>query len=89
VVVDESSKKEHMLTHCYGHAPIGQDAILTGPFVCSNCYSLIAAMSKTGYLMSRVVPGSLDSYKFFDFIVEEVVSVFFHSTASLILVILV
>lgn len=46
-------------------------------------------MSKTGYLASRIVPGSLDSYEFFDFIVEEVVSVFFHSTASLILVILV
>ena len=55
-----------MLTHCYGHASIGQDAILTAPFVHGDRYSLIAAMSNTGYLMSLVVPGSLDSYEFFD-----------------------
>jgi transposase len=89
VVVDESSKNEHTLTRRYGRAPIGQDAILTAPFVRGDRYSLVAAMSKTGYLASRVVPGSLDSYEFFDFIVEEVVSAFRRRMASLIFVILV
>ena len=89
VVVDESSKNEHTLTRRYGRAPIGQDAILTAPFVRGDRYSLVAAMSKTGYLASRVVPGSLDSYEFFDFIVEEVVSAFRRRMAGLIFVILV
>ena len=89
VVVNESSKNEHTLTCHYGCAPIGKDTILTAPFVCGDRYSLVAAMSKNGYPASRIVPGSLDSYESFDFIVEEVVSAFFHSTVSLILVILV
>ena len=89
MVVDESSKNEHTLTRRYGRAPIGQDAILTAPFVRGDRYSLVAAMSKTGYLASRVVPGSLDSYEFFDFIVEEVVSAFRRRMAGLIFVILV
>ena len=89
VVVDESSKNEHMLTWRYGCAPIGQDATLMAPFVRSNCYSLIAAMSKTGYLAFRVVPGSLDLYEFFDFIVEEVVRTFSYSMAPLIFVVLI
>ena len=76
VVVDKSSKNEHTLTQHYGCVPIGQDTTLTTPFVCSDHYSLIAAMSKTGYLTHHVVPGSLDSYEFFDFIVEEVVRTF-------------
>ena len=89
VVVDESSKNEHTLTRRYGRAPIGQDAILTAPFVRGDRYSLVAAMSKTGYLAYRVVPGSLDSYEFFDFIVEEVVSAFWYLIAGLTIAILV
>ena len=33
VVIDESSKNGHTYARCYGCAPIGQDAILTSPFV--------------------------------------------------------
>ena len=83
VVVDESSKNEHTLTRRYGRAPIGQDATLTAPFVRGDRYSLVAAMSKTGYLAFRVVPGSLDSYEFFDFIVEEVVRTVLYSMTPL------
>ena len=89
VVVDESSKNEHTLTRRYGRAPIGQDAILTAPFVRGDRYSLVAAMSKTGYLAYHVVPGSLDSYEFFDFIVKEVVSAFWYLIAGLTIAILV
>ena len=76
MVVDKSSKNEHTLTRCYGHAPIGQDTTLMIPFVHGDHYSPIAAMSKTSYLTHCVVPGSLDSYESFDFIVEEVVRTF-------------
>ena len=74
MVIDESSKNEHTLTCHYGHSHIGHDATLTAPFIHNEQYSLVAAMSKTSYLASCVVPESLDSYEFFDFIVEEVVS---------------
>ena len=35
---------------------------------------MIAAMSKKGYLAAHIIPGSVDSFGFFDFIVEDVVS---------------
>jgi hypothetical protein len=44
------------------------------PFIRGQRYSLMAAMSKQGYLATHVVPGSVDSFGFFDFIVEDVVS---------------
>jgi len=72
VIVDESSKNEHSYACCHGHSPVRQDAILTASFIQGQCYSLMAAMSKAGYLVAHVVPGSLDSFKFFDFIVEDV-----------------
>lgn len=72
VIVDESSKNEHSYACRYGRAPIGQDAILTTPFIQGERYSLVTAMSKAGYLAAHVVPGSLDAYEFFDFIVEDV-----------------
>jgi hypothetical protein len=37
-------------------------------------YTLVAAMGMDGYIAQRVVEGSLDSFDFFDFIVEDVVS---------------
>ena len=42
-------------------------------------YSLAAALSKNGYITTKVVPGSFDSYDFFDFVAEQVVCYFlFH-----------
>ena len=52
--------------------PIGQDAILMTPFIRGEHYSLVTAMSKAGYLVAHIVPGSLDAYEFFNFIVEDV-----------------
>ncbi|KAJ7106367.1 hypothetical protein C8R44DRAFT_638728 [Mycena epipterygia] len=42
-------------------------------FVRGVRYSLVAAMSIDGYIAQRVFEGSLDSFDFFDFIVEDVV----------------
>ena len=63
------------VTHRYGHAPVGQPAELIDPFIDGEHYSLVAALSKTGYLATHVVPGSLNSFSF-DFILEDVVSYF-------------
>jgi transposase len=73
VFIDESSKNEHTLSRLYGRAPMGQDATVEAPFIRGQRYSLVAAMSKSGYLTAQVIPGSLDAFAFFDFIVEDVV----------------
>ena len=73
VTVDESSKNEHTLQCHYGRSLRSTTAVIEGPFVRGQRYSLVAAMSKQGYIASRVVEGSFDSFEFFDFIVEDVV----------------
>jgi hypothetical protein len=80
VTVDESSKNEHTYNRRYGRAPCGQDAIITAPFIRGQRYSMIAALSKKGYLAAHVIPGSVDSFGFFDFIVEDVVRFLFFGT---------
>lgn len=64
VFIDESSKNEHTLSRLYGCAPMGQDATVEAPFICGQYYSLVAAMSKSGYLMAQVIPGALDAFAF-------------------------
>jgi transposase len=73
VMVDESSKNEHSIARRYGHSPAGRTADLVDPFIRGQRYSLVAAMSKCGYIATHVIPGSFDSFAFFDFIVEDVV----------------
>ncbi len=74
ITVDESSKDERMFGHRYGCSPIGQEADMQDVFVRGERYSLIAAMSIDGYIATWVQPGSFDSFGFFDFIIEDVVS---------------
>lgn len=73
VTVDESSKNEFTLQRRYGRSYAGQQATMVGPFVRGTRYSLCAALSLEGYIASRVIEGSYDSFEFFDFIVEDVV----------------
>jgi hypothetical protein len=75
VIVNESSKNEHDVACWYGHAPRGHTADFSDPFVHGQWYSLVTAMSKCGYIATHIIPGLLDSFAFFDFIVEDVVSV--------------
>jgi transposase len=74
VAIDESSKNDHTYDRRYGRSMQGQEAHIVGPFIRGQRYSMIAAMSKEGYLAAHVLPGSVDSFGFFDFIVEDVVS---------------
>jgi hypothetical protein len=50
VVINESCKNEHNIAQCYGWAPIGQAPEFVDPFVCGECYLLVATMSTTGYI---------------------------------------
>jgi len=79
VAIDESSKNEHDVARRYG-----RPADLIDPFIHGEHYSLVAALSKTGYLATRVVPGSLNSFSF-DFIVEDVVSYFLTGGLSVLI----
>ncbi|PPQ84932.1 hypothetical protein CVT24_000123, partial [Panaeolus cyanescens] len=72
IAVDESSKNDHTYNRRYGWAPRGQPAEIEAPFIRGDRYSMVAAMSTKGYLATRAVLGSIDSYTFFDFIVEDV-----------------
>jgi uncharacterized membrane protein len=74
VAVDESSKDEHSLARGFGCSPIGQQAQLPDPFIRGERYSLVAAMSTQGYIATRIVPGSINAFEFFEFVVEDVVS---------------
>jgi hypothetical protein len=74
VFADETSKNELTLAWRFGRALAGERATFADVFVCGQRFSLAAAMSKQGYIATKVVPGSFDSFDFFDFISENVVS---------------
>jgi transposase len=76
VFADKISKNDHTTACHYGYALAGERADFHDVFVHGNCYSLVAAMSKKGYIAAEVVPGSFDSFDFFNFIAEQVVSPF-------------
>jgi len=52
----------------------GQPATLLDIFVQGDRFSLAAAITTEGYIATHVVPGSLDSFEFYNFIAEDVVS---------------
>ncbi|EIN03861.1 hypothetical protein PUNSTDRAFT_77500 [Punctularia strigosozonata HHB-11173 SS5] len=50
----------------------GDRAPMANPLARGVRYSVVAALSLSGYVSTRVVEGSVNAYEFFDFIVEEV-----------------
>ena len=74
VFVDEASKNDHSTARRYGRSVVGEQANFEDVFVRGDRYSLVAAITKQGYIAAHVVPGSLDSYDFFEFISEQVVN---------------
>ncbi|KAK0430786.1 hypothetical protein EV421DRAFT_1693024, partial [Armillaria borealis] len=59
--IDESSKDERTWAHHYGRSPVGTNADLSDVFVQGERYSLIAALTTEGYIVTRVQIGSFDS----------------------------
>ena len=74
VAVDETSKNEKSYARLRGWSLSGQPAVLSDVFVRGDRYSLVAAITTEGYMATQVVPGSLDSFEFYNFIAEDVVS---------------
>ena len=75
VAAGESSKDDRTIYRHFGRSPSGMRASHNARFVRRERYSLIAAMSVAGYVSTWVVEGSVDTAKFFDFIIGDVVSV--------------
>jgi transposase len=74
VFLDESSKDGHTLFRQYGRAPIGetpQESMVQDRGI---RYSILPALTLDGYIAIRVVEGSIDGAEFFDFVVNDVVS---------------
>lgn len=74
VFADETSKNDHTLARRYGLAAVGERAAFSDVFVRGQRWSLAAAISKKGYIATKVVPGSFDSFDIFDFVAKQVVS---------------
>ena len=74
ITIDESSKDDRTIYRHYGRAIRGGRAISSQPFVRGDRWSILAAMTVDGYLGVRIVPDSVDSDEFFEFIVEDIVS---------------
>jgi hypothetical protein len=53
----------------------GEQAGLKDVFVRGDRYSLLAAITTKGYITTRVVPGSFDSFEFYNFVAKEVVCI--------------
>jgi len=66
-IADEISKNDHSTAHTFGRALVGERAHFSDVFVRGDRYSLVAAISKKGYIAAEVVQGSFDSYDFFDY----------------------
>ena len=76
VAVDETSKDDRTLFRTYGRSPQNTRAVIDAPFVRGQRWSIVAALTTEGYLNYRTVKGSVDAFEFFDFIVQDIVSIY-------------
>lgn len=74
VVLDETSKDNRTICRRYGRAPRGEDPVVEVPLERGVRYSILPALTIEGYLAVRVVEGSIDGAEFYDFVVNDVVS---------------
>ena len=73
-MVDEMSKNDLTLACHFGCALAGKRAAFTDVFTQGQQYSLAAAITQKGYIATKVFPGSFNSFNFFEFVAEQVVS---------------
>lgn len=79
VVLDESSKDGRTILRKYGRAPCGEDPFTELSLDRGIRYSILPALTVDGYIAVRVVEGSIDGAEFYDFVVNDVVSLGNHS----------
>ena len=73
VTADESSKNDRTIFRRWGRSMKGTSADVCAGFNRGEHYSILAAISVNGYIVTQIVIGSVDSQEFFDFIVSDVV----------------
>lgn len=76
VFLDESSKDNRVVLRRYGRAVSGHRAVEKVSLNRGTRYSILPALTIDGYAVVRVIEGSVDSVEFFDFVLNDVVSVF-------------
>lgn len=75
VILDESSKDGKTLLRKYGSAPAGVDPVLNASLKRGIQYSILPALTLDGYIAVRVVEGSIDGNEFYEFVVDDLVSI--------------
>lgn len=76
IFVDETSKNELVYVCHYSRAMSRSHALLWDVFVQGDQYSPAAAITTGGYIATTAIPGSLNSFDFYSFIANNVVSLF-------------
>jgi transposase len=75
VFLDESSKDGHTIFRKYGRSPRGERPVIQGLQDRGTRYSILPAITVDGYIAVRVIEGSVDGAEFFDFVLNDLVSV--------------
>lgn len=73
VVLDKPSKDGQTLIQKYGHTDAGHDPVITTSLNRGTWYSILPALTISGYIAVHAVEGSIDGAEFFDFVVNIVV----------------
>ena len=74
VFLDESSKDDHAILRRYGRAIRGRPAVENVSLNRGVRYGILPALTINGYMAVRAVEGSIDGAEFFDFVLNDVVS---------------
>jgi transposase len=74
VFLDEESKDEHVPLHRFGCSLSGDAADDCVMLDRGIRYSILPALTVNGYIAVRAIEGSIDRAKFYDFVVNDVVS---------------
>ena len=77
VILDESSKDGCIIACRYGCTPGGERPVMTKLLNSGIQYSILPALTVNGYLSVRVVEGSIDGAEFYDFVINDVVTLNF------------
>jgi len=74
VFLNESSKDGHTIFCKYGRSPQGTRPVIQRLQDLGTRYSILPAITVDGYVAVRVVEGSVDGAEFFDFVLNDLVS---------------
>jgi transposase len=75
IFVDETSKNDLDTARRYGYSVVGERADFTDFFQHGIRYSVACALDVTGTIAARAIEGSFTGITFYEYIVEEVVSI--------------